>query len=783
MHQLLLTLALCLVLASAATAQDSLAIGQWRSHLPYDAGRYVTQSSEKIYYGTAWSVLSLDKQDLSVEFLSTVDGLSNVGINLIKYIPGQEALLIIYDNSVIDLVRPGGVSTLSQIRNFTNLQISKEINDVFVANDSIVYLAAKFGVSAINVAEEEFVFTTFTGIDMEAITVYRDQIYAATAEGIYRIAADAFTPEDFGRWEYLGPQAGFPGDYTTRRLLTYDDALYLDLNDTLFRWRDNQLQRLRHEPGQRVEYLTAEGEHLLAGFDCVSGGCGADKVFAYSADGSFTQLPEGCLGSIRYAIEDERGRIWFGDAFRGFRKLDGLRDEFCDRLEFNSPWSRNVYEMVVYQGELWMTSGGVDPRFSNRFLDHGFASLIDGKWTIYNRNTNDMLKGRDPDDPGDDPLDFMPVALHPETGRVFAGSYYEGLFELEREDGAIIQYDETNSTLSNAVGDLSRTRVSGLAFDEDNDLWVANYLAQNPLSVLRSDGSWETFNLPCGFTELHQLDVDPNGFVWIVDNSNAAGVLLFDEGEPGNPADDRCRSFTANNSNLPTNRTNCLAVDLNGDVWVGTDEGIVIFECGSSAFEDICQGTLRIFEQDGFNAFLLATEQVQTIAVDGANRKWVGTNNGVFVLSPDGEGQVAHFTEDNSPLFDNEVPEIVVAPDDGEVFIGTAAGLISYRSAATAGGRVHRSNIKVFPNPVRPEFRGNIAIEGLARDAEVKITDINGKLVFETEALGGQAIWDGRDYNGRRVNTGVYLVFSSSNPVNSGFTNPDAAVAKIVFVR
>jgi len=169
--------------------------------------------------------------------------------------------------------------------------------------------------------------------------------------------------------------------------------------------------------------------------------------------------------------------------------------------------------------------------------------------------------------------------------------------------------------------------------------------------------------------------------------------------------------------------------------------------------------------------------------VDGANRKWVGTNNGVFVLSPDGEGQVAHFTEDNSPLFDNEVPEIVVAPDDGEVFIGTAAGLISYRSAATAGGRVHRSNIKVFPNPVRPEFRGNIAIEGLARDAEVKITDINGKLVFETEALGGQAIWDGRDYNGRRVNTGVYLVFSSSNPVNSGFTNPDAAVAKIVFVR
>jgi hypothetical protein len=224
-----------------------------------------------------------------------------------------------------------------------------------------------------------------------------------------------------------------------------------------------------------------------------------------------------------------------------------------------------------------------------------------------------------------------------------------------------------------------------------------------------------------------------------------------------------------------------LAVDLDGDVWIGTAQGIVIFECGSGVFEeDRCRGTLRPVEQDGYFEYLLTTEEIQTIAVDGGNRKWVGTRNGVFLVSSTGEKQLAHFTVDNSPLLSNSINDIAIDQERGVVYIGTENGITSFQSDAVLGERYHLSKVEVFPNPVYTSYEGPIAIRGVSRDAVVKITDINGRLVYETRALGGQAIWDGRDYQGKRVHTGVYLVFSASNPRESGFTEPTSAVARII---
>lgn len=774
----------CLILITASLslqAQNVLPIGKWRSHLPYNYGKWVTQSDEKVYYATSWSVLSIDKEDNSVDFLSTIEGLSNTGVDRIRYNRFSDILIIVYDNSVIDLVKPRGITTMNQIKNFTNLSGEKRILDIHIENDSIIYLATNFGLSKLNISAEEFAFTTFTGIEVEAVTVFEGDILAATAEGIYTIDRDARNPENFGAWQWLGPENGFPGDYSTRTMTSFAEDLYLDVNDTLFRYTNEGLQRLRYEDGHRVEYLTAEGDHLLAGFKCVSD-CSSGLLYSYEADGESMRLSSDCLGNPNYAVEDQQGRIWLADEFRFFRSLDGPDDNSCNFRNINSPFSESNREITVFNNEVWMAAGGVDQRFNNRFLRQGFASFIEGQWTIYNADNLRGLQGEDPDDPNDNLLDIITVAVHPETQTVYAGSYYEGLLEFTRESSSF--YNEKNSSLGNAVGDEARTRVSGLKFDEDNNLWVSNFLAERPLSVLKNDGAWQNFNLSCGQTQLHQLDVDENGFKWIVVNGGQAGVVLFDEGELDNPADDRCRVFTSSNSELPTNQVNTLVVDQEGDVWVGTTEGVVIFECGGSAFDQNCRGSRRIIQQDGVNAYLLGTEEIQTIAVDGANRKWIGTRNGIFILSPDGEEEVARFTTDNSPLFDNNIVDIAVNQQTGEVFIGTNKGIISYQSDAVQGQRVNREDILVFPNPVRPDYDGPIAIRGLARDADVKITDINGQLVFETQALGGQAIWDGRDYTGRRANSGVYLVFSTSNPRDVGFAGkPDAAVAKIVLLN
>ncbi len=762
------------------TAQNQLAIGQWRAHLPYVLGQWVTQSEDKVFYATDQAIVAFDKTDRSTEFLSRIDGLSNANVRLIRYVPGSRTLIVVYNNSVIDLVKPNGVFTLNQIRNFRGIVGEKIIYDIAIQNDSIVYIAANYGVSRLNVRSNQFAFTTFTGIDTRGVRTFEGNLYIATDDGIYRTPLSNPIIPDITTWEELGPRQGFPPAYSSSAITVFQNALYFNINDALFRFKDDRLEQITLERGFRLQFLSSEGAHLLAGYRCVSG-CDRGKILYFRADGAGGRIALDCVGIPNYAVEDRLGRVWIGDFFREFRMVNRVDDPNCSRTVLNSPYSEFTRQMTVYKNKLWLASGGVNQTFSYLFRDHGFASFGEGKWTIYNRFTQAVMRGVRQDDPNDDLFDVMTIAVRPDNGKVYAGSFFEGLIEVDGDK--LTLYNERNSTLGNAVGDTARTRISGLAFDKNNNLWIANHTAERPISVLRSNGEWRSFRPNCNVTEIHQVVVDQNGYKWFATSSSSVGLLVFDEGDIANPSDDRCRVISQTNSNLPTNITNCLAVDLDGDIWVGTSQGIVIFECGSSAFDAQCRGTLRVVELDGFGAYLLATQDIQAIAVDGANRKWIGTRNGVFVLSPNGTEQVARFTTENSPLFDNNITSIAINQETGEVFIGTDRGLISYQSDAVAGSRLNKANVEVFPNPVRPEYVGPIVIRGLARDADVKITDVNGRLVYETQALGGQAVWDGRDYNGRRAATGVYLVFSTSNARYSGFDNPDAVVAKIVIVN
>jgi sugar lactone lactonase YvrE len=768
-----------------AQSPAPMRIGQWRSLLPYRSGPQVTQGPEKIYYATELSVLSLDKKDLSVDYFSREDGLSNVGIRTIRYNPFARNLMVVYANSAIDVIDGAGkVSTLNQIRNFKNFIGEKYIYDLYVADSSVVYIAANYGVSRVNPGRGEFVFTTFTGLDVTGVTVFNGYIYLATEAGLYRIRENSGNPQNFGNWEFMGPRQGFPGAYRTQVLCVYNGMLYFDVNQVLYRINPTGTLELVHRlDGFRLQFLSAEGKNLLAGYRCTSPGCGdIGRVLYFNGQGLAATVDGSCTGQPNYAVEDEQGRVWFGDNYRNFRYLERLGGGACKLLSFNSPYSSNNRRLVVNKGQLWVASGGVNQTFSYLFLDHGFSSFVDGKWTVYNRDTRVELKGENPVDPDDDLYDIMTIAIHPDNGKVYAGSFFEGLLELDGDKMKL--YNDKNSTLNNAVGDSRRTRVGGLAFDSKGRLWVGNHLAARPISVLLPDGTWKSFRPSCGETQLHEVLVDANGYKWLLSSSSASGFLVFDEGNIDNELDDRCRLFTAGNSNLPTNAVNCFALDLDGDVWVGTAQGIVIFECGRNIFDPaVCRGTLRPVEQDGFLEYLLSTEEVQAIAVDGGNRKWVGTKRGVFLLSADGREQLQRFTIENSPLPDNSINHIAVDQLSGRVYIGTEKGIITYQSDAVAGDRLHSAAPQVFPNPVPPDYSGPIAIRGLSRDAVVKITDISGKLVFQTEALGGQAIWNGNDYLGRPVRSGVYLVFSASNPRESGFFEPTSAVARIVVQR
>lgn len=211
---------------------------------------------------------------------------------------------------------------------------------------------------------------------------------------------------------------------------------------------------------------------------------------------------------------------------------------------------------------------------------------------------------------------------------------------------------------------------------------------------------------------------------------------------------------------LPSENVKTLALDKDGQMWVGTDKGVVVFD-----------NTSAVFSGKNFDAYtpvferrrLLSNETITTIAIDGGNRKWMGTRNGIFLFTADGTELVTNFTEKNAPLPTNDITYMTVEPTNGDVYIQTPKGMVSYRGTATQGDTQQQVDaVKVFPNPVRPDFEGQIGISGLVENAYVKITDIAGNLIYETRANGATAVWDGKTLKGTRAETGVYLIFSSN---------------------
>lgn len=749
-----------------------LALGQWKAHLPFKNGLHVAQSNTDVYFTTMEAVLRLSKDGTEREKLTKVEGLSTVGVRMIGYNKEGGVLIVVYNSGVIDLLSDEGILTILNIPQSEIILGEKIIYDMFMANDSIAYLASNFGISKLNVHTGKFPSTTKTPLPIESISIYNNALYAGTAEGVYTATLDgSINTDDFNNWTYLDATQGFPEEYSTRSLATFEQNLYLEVNDSLYVFDGNTASFVDYREENVLAFLTSEGKHLLIGYrNDLS--LNESRVVLFDGTSIVAETGGGCSQNIRYAVEDESGSVWVADQFSNYRQW--LQNGGCNFIEINSPLSSNVTEIQIANDQVWIAAGGIDlSNNSGLGVPDGVFSLIDGDWQEYNkfevlRNVGNGLWE-----------DFNTIAIHPANGKVYAGSYSNGIAVFDNEGNYETFYNDTttNFVLQEGVGSPN-TRIGGLAFDDENNLWISNSRANSPISVLKNDGTWQSFSLPCTPDKTtRNMAIDAFGYKWFALMNTSLGILVFDEGDMNDPSDDRCKVITSSNSNLPTNEVRDMALDLDGNMWVGTKKGVIAFEC--NVLDNDCPGSLRIVDEDDFGAFLLDEEDVLSVAIDGANRKWFGTTNGIFVQSPSGEEKVARFTTDNSPLFDNNVQDIAFDHVTGEVYIGTNGGVQVYRSDATAGGVVHDSDVVVFPNPVRPEYTGQIAIKGLAEDADVKITDVNGLLVYETTALGGQAIWDGKDYTGRKANTGVYIVFSTSKTVS----NPNTAVAKILFIN
>jgi hypothetical protein len=301
---------------------------------------------------------------------------------------------------------------------------------------------------------------------------------------------------------------------------------------------------------------------------------------------------------------------------------------------------------------------------------------------------------------------------------------------------------------------------------------VANSGVEEPISVRNANGGWQSIrfadvietNSLLGFPELGKIIIDKNDQKWIL-VLKGGGLLVYKGGitADANSSNAKKLSTAPGNGGLPSADVLSIAEDKDGEIWIGTDKGIAVFYSPENIFGGGNFDAQQILiEQDGHIQILLETENISAIAVDDANRKWIGTTkSGVFLMSPDGTQQIYHFDADNSPLLSNNIKSIVIDHLTGEIYFGTDKGIISFRGSAIAGKDCFE-DVYSFPNPVKPDYSGPIAIKGLMENTTVKITDISGTLVYETKSEGGQALWYGKNFEGEKVSTGVYMVFCTS---------------------
>ena len=773
-NQHLILVGVLIMLAGTCFSQNEIRIGEWRAHLPYTSGTSVTQDDDKVYYGSSDGIIAIQKDTSIVEFFSKVEGLNDVDIKLVKFQRTNNVLIVVYANSNIDLVFSDGIYNVDDILSNNTIVGSKGINNVYVDNSDIIYLSCDFGLVEFNLRTLKFGFTMFTGTAVTGFTKYQDEFWISTGQGLYKF--DDFDTElvsNFNAWKRQSTEVGLPEVYEAQGITTYKEMLMAAADNAVFAFEQDEFILWDERQDHIINFISSEGEHLKVGFRCFNDICNG-KVHFYNSEGKIGEHGFQCAGRPTYAIEDEDGRVWYADEFDGIR-VSQFWEWGCDFFEFNTPYSANVSEMTVSDNKLFVVAGGVNDNYSNFFRADGFSFLEKGNWSWFNRTNVDILGEKSI-------LDYFRIRHHPDpdTPLVYIGSYYAGLVIYNYRDSTYEFFDQDNSALQGAVGDPLRERVAGMEFDRDGNLWMTCHSAPNPLVVWKADGEWLNFPVNSS-TRIGELIIDQRGYKWIAVVSPSEGILVYDDGGTiDNPSDDRQRVFTTNNSNLPTSTLTNLTMDRNGDIWVGTSMGPVVFDGGVDPFVGDNQGYRIVVEQDGVLSFLLGEEEVTTIAVDGANQKWIGTKNGVFVQSPNGETEIATYNVDNSPLLNNSIIDITINPEDGEVFIGTESGIISTRGTAVEGSSVNDPNAYAYPNPVAPNYEGPIAIKGLAENAAVKITNVAGRVVYETRAQGGQAIWYGKDLDGRRAESGVYLVFATTEDT---FDKPDALVTKILLVN
>lgn len=754
-------------------------VGEWNLYLAYHNALFNQPVGEEIFANFDGNLLSYRPADEAVKLYSKVDGLKGKNILQMGYSETEKCLVLVYDDFLIDLVYPekGNIVTLPQIKQAGTDGL--QAYPLFVDGKNAVMAVGK-GLVHISLERQEIAGYYVLDEEIKSAALYKDILYAGTEKTLYTCSVKG-NPLDKNEWKATKSAA-------LQRFMTCGNVLYGFIEKEVANGLSTGLWMI---DGESFKQIT--GTFFPLAF--------AQKGKLVVADGNQVQLydakqPTVAESKINFEnrwnsiSRSADGTLWASNGEKGLQayKISGNALKIQGSPIGNYGPRRDLCYFMRYEGDRLLIAGGrLDP-YGYLHYPGTIISREDNKWTYFQEEGIE-------DKTGVPYRDITSIAQDPkDPSHHFASAGGTGLYEFK--NGKFVKHYSThNSPLESAAskGNPLYVRIDGVNYDAVGNLWmVDNNQRDTVIRVRRPNGSWTGFYFEAikGAPTCEKTLIDQKGRFWMASrrttNSHDAGLFCLDyNGTLDNKKDDVAAyrtSFTnQDGKNYRINGVYALAEENDGSIWVGTQVGLFLIQNPDSwSSSDFYVTQVKVPRNDGTNYadYLLDGVSISAIAIDGAGRKWIGTeSNGLYLVSKDGTQVLEHFEAENSPLLSNYIYSIAPDSRTGEIMIGTDKGLCSYQSQATEPAEsLNKNNVKVYPNPVRPEYHGDVHVTGLTDNAEVKVVSTSGQVVASGRSVGGSFVWNACGLDGARVGTGVYYLMIATADGKKGIA------AKVVVI-
>lgn len=746
----------------------------WEDFFSYNNVKDIEQVNDLLVALSDNAIFTFNTNTQDIQKISSVHGLSGETTSSILYSEEHNRIVIGYENGLIEIVEEdGSITVAADIVNF-NQTGSKRINDLNL-HDNTIYISTPFAIIEYDIQNLEFGDTFFIGSNSSDIEIFEtvvvnDNIYAATENGIFQADVTNDNLIDFNNWTQNFVGTSFKGiESFNNQIITYSGS-------NLYRVENQNLNLVRNY-FETIVNAKATNSSL---------GIALNKKAVILNDNLNQLIEVNPTEDFDFSLNNvmfSESQIYLGTKQFGILSTTTSNPSDLEEIHPEGPINNDVFSITAQEGHLWVVYGGYAGNFAPTQRRLGYTHFDGTEWVTVNYSEQLPLP------------DLVDVAIDPQNiNRVFISSFGSsgdinsikvgGLFEVV-ENEIVNYYNHQNSPLEDVLPNDPNTvsiRLSNSKFDAQGNLWVTNVGAVDELKKFTGT-AWQSIDISAATSGFgfYDLEIDRSNSVWIASRGN--GVIAYNEN--GNKL--RALTTQSTQGSLPNLNVRSIAIDRDNRLWIGTISGLVVLNNALNVFDNqTVDAQPIIFLQDGIARRLLDEELVTAIVVDGANNKWFGTDNGgVVYTNPNGQTTLATFNKGNSPLPSNRINKIAVDESNGKVYFATDKGMVAYDSNVSPFGET-LGEVYAYPNPVR-KFHETVTIDGrngvgLPKGTNVKILDISGNLVYETNVVegqqlnGGKVIWNKHNLAGNKVASGVYIVLLSNEDASETSTTKIAII-------